>query len=188
MPRRKGAHTGGHEKQSRTLALRAPWIQHAWLEQVQTQHEMAARQPEIPRLTSRWPHAPCRGAAECKSVVANVLPHLENQLAPEMPRLAQAVRVGGLRQLVELDLGRLDGAGDIQFGDALHGLARARHWRPQPGHVATLRLWRLGARRNEGGAAAGLEHGIGFLRDLAADRFEYGVAALHDFGEILRGV
>src|SRR5580704_15548208 len=158
MPRRKGAHTGGHEKQSRTLALRAPWIQHAWLEQVQTQHEMAARQPEIPRLTSRWPHAPCRGAAECKRVVANVLPHLENQLAPEMPRLAQAVRVGGLRQLVELDLGWLDGAGDIQFGNALHRLARARHRRPKSGDVAAIGLWCLGARGDKGGAAARLEH------------------------------
>ena len=38
---------------------------------------------------------------------------LENQLAPEMPRLTQAVRVGGLRQLVEFDLGRLDGAGGV---------------------------------------------------------------------------
>src|SRR5580704_9206503 len=62
---------------------------------------------------------------------AELSPHLENELAPEMPRLAQAVRVGGLRELIELDLGRLDGAGDIQFGNALHRLARARHRRPQ---------------------------------------------------------
>jgi len=43
-----------------------------------------------------------------------------------MPRLTQAVCLGGLRELVELDLGRLDGAGDIELGDALHELVAVR--------------------------------------------------------------
>ena len=65
-----------------------------------------------------------------------------------MPALAHAVRLGGLRELVELDLRRLDRARGPQFGDALHGLARARHRRPQAGDVAAVGLRRFGASDN----------------------------------------
>src|SRR5262249_56507011 len=44
--------------------------------------------------------------------------HLEHELAPEMARLAHAMGVGGFGQPIELDLGRTDGAGRKQLGDA----------------------------------------------------------------------
>ena len=68
---------------------------------------------------------------------------------------------------------------------ALHGLARTRHRRPQRRHIAAVGLRRLRARRNEGGAAARLEHREGFLRHIAADGVEHGVATFHHLGEIL---
>src|SRR5580704_11011269 len=168
----------------------------------------AIARPAAPKISSprRWPSKrrlrPIRSATGTRAArfaatnTTAVLmpprpdasPHLENQFSPEMSRLAQAVRIGGLRQLVEFDLGRLDGAGDIQFGNALHRLARARHRRSQPGDVAAIGFWRLGAGGDKGGAAARLEHGVGLLRHVAADRIEHGVAARHRAGEILRVV
>src|SRR5262245_2364777 len=110
--------------------------------------------------------------------------HLENELAPEVARLAHAMRVCGLRQTIELDLGSAHGPDLEQLGDALEMPARASDRRPQRAHVATIGGGRLGARRDEGGAAARLEHREGLLGDVAADGIEDGVTTTHRLREI----
>src|SRR5690242_9445912 len=83
--------------------------------------------------------------------------HLEDELAPEVARLAQPMGVGGFGQAIELDLGRADGAGRKELGDAFEMPAGASNRRPQRRDVVAVGLWRLRARRDEGGTAARLE-------------------------------
>src|SRR5438128_12643810 len=63
--------------------------------------------------------------------VAQVSTHLEDELAPEMARLAQPMGVAGLGEAIELDLRRADGPRQKQLGDALERLAGASDRRPQ---------------------------------------------------------
>jgi hypothetical protein len=51
--------------------------------------------------------------------------HLEDELAPEMPPLAQAMRIGSLGETIELDLGSAYRADLKKFSDALEMPARA---------------------------------------------------------------
>src|SRR5215510_9430910 len=109
---------------------------------------------------------------------ATISPHLEDQLAPEMARLAHAMGVGGFGQPIELDVGRADGAGRNEFGDALDMPAGTSHGGPERRDVVAVGLWRLRARRDEGRAATRLEHREGLLRYVPADGVEHGVAIL----------
>ena len=88
------------------------------------------------------------------------------------------MRVGGLRQLIELDLGRADGTGLMQFGDALEGVAGHGHLRPER-RTSAGRLRRLFARRDERSAAARLEHRERLLRHVAPDGVEHRIATGH---------
>src|SRR5471032_804484 len=90
--------------------------------------------------------------------LTRLLTDLENQLAAEMPAFADAMRFGGLRKLVELDLRRAHRTRRVQFGYVLHRCACARHRRTQRLHVGAIGLRRLGAGGDEGRTAAGLEH------------------------------
>src|SRR6516225_7579551 len=110
--------------------------------------------------------------------------HLEDELAPEMAPLAQAMGIGGLRETIELDLGRADCARLVELGNALHVPPGASDRRPQRCDIAARGLGCLCARGNEGRAPARLEHREGFLRHLASDGVEDGVAALRDLGKI----
>src|SRR5215472_15689741 len=92
------------------------------------------------------------------TLCATISTHLEHELAPEMARLAQAMGVGGFGQPIELDFGRADGAGRIELGDALDMAAGASDRGPQRRDVVAVGLVRLRARRDEGRAAARLEH------------------------------
>src|SRR4051794_134871 len=75
-------------------------------------------------------------AAEPKPAAAAVTagvtpsPHLEHQLALEVPRLADAKRLGRVRQLVERDVRRADDACRVERGNALHMRPGARDRRP----------------------------------------------------------
>src|SRR5262249_4366987 len=71
--------------------------------------------------------------------------HLEDELAPEVARIARAVGVGGLGQPIELDLGRTDGAGRKQLGDAFEMPTGATDWGPQRRDVVAVGLGRLRA-------------------------------------------
>src|SRR5450756_2921706 len=64
-------------------------------------------------------------------------------------------------------------------------LASTSNWGPERRHIIAIGLWRLRAGSNEGGATARLEHREGFLRHVAADSIEDGVATGHDLSEIL---
>ena len=52
-------------------------------------------------------------------------------------------------------------------------------------HIIAIGLWRLRAGSNESGATAWLEHREGFLRHVATDSIEDGVATGYNLGEIL---
>src|SRR5712691_5702243 len=62
---------------------------------------------------------------------ANVSTHLEDELAPEMARLAHPMGVTGLGQAIERDLRSAYGPGKKQLGDALQRLAGASDRRPE---------------------------------------------------------
>jgi len=98
--------------------------------------------------------------------------------AAEVARLAEPVRLGGLRQAVELDLRRAHRAGGDQLRDPFERRAGAADLGAQRGHVVAVRLRRLRARGDEGGAAAGPQHRERFLRHLTADGIEDGVAII----------
>src|SRR3984893_17539396 len=76
--------------------------------------------------------------------------HLKDQLASEMARFAQALRFGGLRQSIELDLGRSDASLLEELRDALERCPRACDRRPERGAVIALPLGCLPARGDEG--------------------------------------
>src|SRR5262249_36975364 len=96
------------------------------------------------------------GRRSALPLCATISTHLEDELAPKMARLAQAMGVGGFGQPIELDLGRADGAGRKQLGDALDMPAGASHGGPERRDVVAVGLGRLRARRDEGPAAARL--------------------------------
>src|SRR5262252_7920143 len=116
-----------------------------------------------------------RAAKTARGNAAGASTHLEHELAAEVARLAQPVRVGGLGQAIKLDLRHAYGARLEQFQDALERPARALHRRPERGDIIARGLRRLRPGRDEGGAAARLEHGEGALRHLAADSVKDGV-------------
>src|SRR5262249_49722202 len=128
------------------------------------------------------------GVAPPSPLRATISADLEDELAPEMARLAQPMGVGGFGQPIELDLGRADGAGLKQLGDALDMAAGASDRGPQRRDVVAVRLGRLRARRDEGRAAARLQHRERFLSHIPADGVEHGVAIFRNFREILRVV
>jgi len=105
-----------------------------------------------------------------------------------MARLAQAMRVDGLRQGINLDGRRPYRPPFHELGNALHGPARPLHRWPQRDDVAARRFGRFDAGCNEGSAAAGLKHGKGFFCHLAADGIEHRIATAHNACEILRVV
>src|SRR5664280_3142604 len=67
-------------------------------------------------------------------------------------------------------------------------LASTSNRGPERRHIIAIGLWRLRTRSNEGGATARLEHREGFLRNVATDSIEDGVATGHNLSEILRVV
>src|SRR4051795_2670118 len=93
--------------------------------------------------------------------------HLENQLAFDVTRLARSRGFDGIGQLIERDLGPPDDAGLVERGNAIEMPPVAAGVRPQRRHVAARGHRRLLAGRDEGRAAAGLEHREGARRDLA---------------------
>src|SRR5262249_15671693 len=119
---------------------------------------------------------------------ATISPHLEDQLAPEMARLAHAMGVGGFGQPIELDVWPADGAGGNQSGDARDMAGGTSHGGPERRDVVAVGLWRLRARRDEGRAAARLEHRERPLRHVPTDGVEDGVAIFRNASEILRVV
>jgi hypothetical protein len=114
----------------------------------------------------------------------NVSTHLEDELSLEMARLAQSMRVGGLRQAIELDLRRAYGPSLKQLGDAIEMSAGASNRRPERHYIVAVGRWRLRARSDKGRAAARLEYREGFLRHVAADSIEDGVAIAHNLSEV----
>src|SRR6266566_3078378 len=143
----------------------------------------------IPRLTSTAPKSISTAVSTFSPRRDN--PHssyLKDKLTSEMARLAQAMRVNGLRQGINLD-GRWPYRPCFhELGNALHGPARPLHRRPQRDDIAARRFGRFNAGCNEGSATAGLKHGKGFLCHLAADGIEHCIATVHDAREILRVV
>src|SRR5712675_2706691 len=95
------------------------------------------------------------------------------------------MRVGGLRQLIELDLGNSYRSCLKQLGDAREMSAGTLDRRTQRHHVTAFRLWRMQPRSDECRATTRLEHRDGFLCDVAADGIEDGVAIGNGTREIL---
>src|SRR6266571_1585267 len=143
----------------------------------------------IPRLTSTAPKSISTAVSTFSPRRDN--PHssyLKDKLTSEMARLAQAMRVNGLRQGINLD-GRWPYCPCFhELGNALHRPARPLHRRTQRDDVAARRFGRFDPGCNEGSATAGLKHDKGFLRHLAADGIEHGIATAHHAREILRAV
>src|SRR5262245_25058464 len=75
--------------------------------------------------------------------VRDVSTPLENELAPEMARLAQSMGVGGLRQAIELDLRREYGLRLKQVGNAFEMSTGSSNRRPERRYVITIGFWRL---------------------------------------------
>src|SRR2546421_11238215 len=73
---------------------------------------------------------------ECVNTLRSA--HLEDELAPEMARLAHPMGVAGLGQAIERDLGRAYGARQKQRGDALQRLAGAPDPRPKRPYAAAI--------------------------------------------------
>src|SRR5262245_63988692 len=84
--------------------------------------------------------------------------HLEHELAAEVARLAQPMRVGGLRQAIELDLRRENSARLEQFDDAIERPAGTLDRGPERGNIVAGGLRRLCTGGGEGSEGAGLEH------------------------------
>ena len=106
-------------------------------------------------------------------------PHLEHQLASEVTRLADPMRFGRLRQIVELDLRLADDAGLVERGDALEMRAVAVRRRPQG--VTSVRSG-FGACRSgcdEGGTSAGPENRERPRRHVSAHGLEHRIAVAH---------
>ena len=91
-----------------------------------------------------------------------------------MVRLAQSMCVAGFGQTIERDLRRPYRPRLKQLGDAIEMPARASDRRPQRRYVVAIRLWRLAAGRDKGGAAARFEDREGPLRNITADGIEGG--------------
>jgi hypothetical protein len=102
----------------------------------------------------------------------NISAHLEDELAPEMARLAQSMGVGCLRQAIELDLRRAYGPRLKQLDDALEMPAGASNRRPQRRYIVAAGFWRLRAGSDERRPTARLEHREGPLCHIAADTAE----------------
>src|SRR5438067_3067425 len=105
----------------------------------------------IPRLTSTAPKF-ILTAVSTFSPRPNNRPssHLKDEFTSEMTRLAQAMRVDGLRQGINLDRRWLCHTSLHELGNTLHGSARPLHWRPQRNDVAARRFGRFHAGCNEG--------------------------------------
>src|SRR5881397_3585757 len=87
----------------------------------------------------------------------------KDKLAPEMTGLAQSMGVGSLGQPIELDLGRANSACLIELDNTLERPPTTFNRRPQCRDIGAFRPGRLGARSDEGRAAARLEHREGAL-------------------------
>src|SRR5262245_21008902 len=110
--------------------------------------------------------------------------NLQDKLAAQVPPFADFV--GGCRvgQRIELDLRRAYGALGEQLDDAIEMATGAFGGGPQRSHVGTAGRRCLYPRRDEGTAAARAQHRERFLRDVAADRVEHGVAIGDHLGEV----
>ena len=76
-------------------------------------------------------HAPLSPSKSSLSRHARASTHLEDELTPEMARLAQPLCVAGLGQAIERDLRRAYRPGRKQLGDAIEMPACAPDPRPQ---------------------------------------------------------
>jgi len=111
--------------------------------------------------------------------------HLEDELASEMARLAQPVRVAGLRQTIQRDLRSAYRTRLKQLADSIEMPARASDRRAKRLHVVALGLGRLWAGSDKSRASARLEYREGLLRHITADGIEDRVAIGHDLREIV---
>src|SRR5262249_44209629 len=115
----------------------------------------SARMPGDRRGRNRRQHAP--GAPpHCSRRPSR---HLKYELAPEVARLAQAMGIDRLGQMIELDRRRPDGSRLEQLDDAFEMAATAPDLGPERRHIGAARRWRLLAGGNEGRAPTGSEDG-----------------------------
>src|SRR5262245_15324455 len=93
------------------------------------------RRPAVTRLS----RAICTSRSILRREVAKRFStDLEDELSPEMARLAQAMSIGSLGQAIELDLGSAHHTRLIQLGNTFHMPAGASNGRSQRYHISTL--------------------------------------------------
>src|SRR5262249_24966594 len=114
--------------------------------------------------------------------------HLEDELAPEVARLAQSMGIACFGQPVELDLGRPHSSRLNEVDDAFEMPPRPPNRRSQRLDVIAWRFRRLRPGGDKGGPTARPEHREGALRHVAPDRIEDGIAIGRNFSEIDRVV
>src|SRR5262249_51897888 len=130
-----------------------------------------------------------RASVRCCSSIETVDPrstHFKDELAPEVARLAQPMRLGSIGQAINLDLRRAHRAYLDELRDAFEMPPGAPNRRSQRLDVIARRFRRLRARRDEGGPTARPEHRERPLCHLAADGIEEGIAIGHHLREIDR--